>query len=249
MSKPTLPMGLLVSVRSVVEAAAALAGGVSIVDIKEPSRGPLGRAESAVTAAIVTVVAGHTPVTLACGELADGPVQVAEYFQEVCRRLAGRTPLPAAVKAGPGRLAADCWFEAFKTLQAALPPRVEAVAVAYADWGSARSVQPELILAAAKEAGAKTLLIDTFDKSGPGLFDVAGVNTIRSWIALARQAGLRLALAGRLSCVEVAAIFQLGGEIVGVRSAACIGGRHGLIDAELVANLTAVAQGREVTTP
>ena len=121
--------------------------------------------------------------------------------------------------------------------------------MAYADWGSARSVRPELILAAAKEAGAKTLLIDTFDKSGPGLFAVAGVNTIRSWVALARQAGLRLALAGQLSFAEVTVVFRLGGEIVGVRSAACIGGRHGLIDAELVANLTAVAHGREVTAP
>ena len=37
--------GLLVSVRSAEEARAALAGGATVIDIKEPDRGPLGRAE------------------------------------------------------------------------------------------------------------------------------------------------------------------------------------------------------------
>ena len=36
--------GLLVSVRNVEEALAALEGGASLIDVKEPSRGPLGRA-------------------------------------------------------------------------------------------------------------------------------------------------------------------------------------------------------------
>ena len=35
--------GLLVSVRSAAEAATALAGGADLIDVKEPSRGPLGR--------------------------------------------------------------------------------------------------------------------------------------------------------------------------------------------------------------
>ncbi|MGI9178650.1 MAG: (5-formylfuran-3-yl)methyl phosphate synthase, partial [Pirellulales bacterium] len=44
--RPCLPDGLLVSVRSVEEAIEAVEGTAAIVDIKEPSRGPLGRADA-----------------------------------------------------------------------------------------------------------------------------------------------------------------------------------------------------------
>ncbi|MFM9024862.1 MAG: (5-formylfuran-3-yl)methyl phosphate synthase, partial [Planctomycetaceae bacterium] len=64
--------GLLVSVRDAAEAEEALAGGASIVDVKEPRRGPLGAASAATAAAVAGAVAGHAPWTLACGELAAG---------------------------------------------------------------------------------------------------------------------------------------------------------------------------------
>ena len=44
---------LLVSVRSAAEAEAALLGGADVIDVKEPDRGPLGRADDAVIAAVV----------------------------------------------------------------------------------------------------------------------------------------------------------------------------------------------------
>ena len=43
-----MSVNLLVSVRSRQEAAAALAGGADIIDIKEPSQGSLGRAAASV---------------------------------------------------------------------------------------------------------------------------------------------------------------------------------------------------------
>ena len=44
---------LLVSVRDAVEAEAALAGGAHLIDVKEPARGALGRADDATIAAVV----------------------------------------------------------------------------------------------------------------------------------------------------------------------------------------------------
>jgi uncharacterized protein (UPF0264 family) len=64
-------MKLLVSVRSMEEAQAALEGGADLIDIKEPNRGPLGKARDSVIAAIVEVVAGRRPVSAAMGELCD----------------------------------------------------------------------------------------------------------------------------------------------------------------------------------
>ena len=49
---------LLVSVRCAEEATAALAGGADIIDVKEPRRGSLGRADDRVIREVMEVVAG-----------------------------------------------------------------------------------------------------------------------------------------------------------------------------------------------
>jgi uncharacterized protein (UPF0264 family) len=238
MSGPTWPRGLLVSVRSVEEVRAALTGGAAIIDVKEPSRGPLGRADGEVTASILSVVAGRAPVTLACGELADGPKQIGLHIRDVYRRLADGIAPPLVVKAGPSGLSVTDWADAFGRLSGELPAGVAAVAVAYADWEAARTARPEAILTAAAAAGTESLLVDTFDKTGPGLFGVASAAEIRAWIARAHDCGLRIAVAGRLSAPDVALAFELGADVVGVRSAACAGGRLGRIDSEIVAKLS-----------
>ena len=67
---------LLVSVRGVAEARSALSGGCDILDVKEPSHGPLGMADVQTIAEILhDVRAGQTPceipVSAALGEVAD----------------------------------------------------------------------------------------------------------------------------------------------------------------------------------
>src|SRR5438309_5093912 len=64
---------LLISVRSVAEAEAALKGGAGLIDIKEPLRGPLGRADHETIAAIIRRVGGMLPVSAAMGELLEDP--------------------------------------------------------------------------------------------------------------------------------------------------------------------------------
>src|SRR5438128_1572682 len=61
--------GLLVSVRSAAEAEIAIGAGAALIDVKEPSRGPLGRADDTTIAAVVKQVAGRRPVSAALGEL------------------------------------------------------------------------------------------------------------------------------------------------------------------------------------
>ncbi len=238
--------GLLVSVRTAAEARAAVTGGAAIIDVKEPSRGPLGLASPRLTAEILAAVAGRIPVTLACGELGEGVESIAVHLREVCRLLPANIPAPVAVKAGPAGLVAEYWANAFRRLAAALPDGVEPVAVAYADHEHARSPAPGAILVAAPAAGAATVLIDTCDKAGPGLFGLVSAEEVGRWVAEARRLGLRLAVAGRLTADDVELAVRLGGDVVGVRSAACIGGRDGRIDAGLVAHLAAAAHRRPV---
>jgi uncharacterized protein (UPF0264 family) len=63
---------LLVSVRNAVEARCAIDGGCEILDVKEPTRGSLGRADAAEIAAVLGVrdeCASTMPVSVALGEV------------------------------------------------------------------------------------------------------------------------------------------------------------------------------------
>ena len=60
---------LLVSVRSVAEAESALLGGAGLIDMKEPSRGSLGRIGPEIMQDIVDFVAGRATLSAAMGEL------------------------------------------------------------------------------------------------------------------------------------------------------------------------------------
>ncbi|NCX98699.1 MAG: hypothetical protein EBX35_09030 [Planctomycetia bacterium] len=142
---------------------------------------------------------------------------------------AANSPRPAAVKAGPAGLTLTDWRRAFGRLRDGLPAGIQAVAVAYADWRRAAAPPPEALLAEAIEMGAAALLVDTFDKQGPGLFTTIPRAAVEAWIRTADVAGLPLAVAGRLAPADVAEAFALGARIVGVRSAACDGGRDGRI--------------------
>lgn len=231
----SLPHGLLVSVRCPVEAEAAIAGGAAIVDAKEPAHGPLAPVEAAVAAAIAAAVAGRVPWTLACGELAAGAGVVAE---RICGGVvaAGAAP-PAAVKAGPADLDCDAWSRTFSAFRRCVPAGVDVVAVAYADWRAARAPEPREVIAAAAAAGAATVLIDTFDKSGPGVVELLGIAGIAEWILAATSRGLRTAIAGRIRGEDLPELAATGPSVVGVRSAACGGLRLGRVRAEQVRRL------------
>ena len=218
--------GLLVSVRDGGEAAEALAGGSAIIDVKEPLAGPLGAAAPAVVAAIAAVVGNSAPWTLACGELlganADveaGGQRALEYVADVCGRLAA--PAPGAVKVGLSGAVDTPWRDALGRMATGLPTGTGLVAVAYADWQRCRGPDPEALVAAAANAGCRGVLVDTFDKSGPGLFGLVDRAVIRRWVALAHAAGMPIALAGKLSLNDVAAAVSVGADVVGGRSVAC----------------------------
>jgi uncharacterized protein (UPF0264 family) len=222
--------GLLVSVRDADEARAALAGGAAIIDVKEPSHGPLGAADVAVAAAIAAVVGQRVPWTVACGELAAGPGRAAA----VAARHARDTP-PAGAKAGPAGCAPAEWCAAFAAFAAALPAETMPIAVAYADWQRAAAPPPETIIAAAADvARCGVLLIDTFDKQGPAVLEGTAPDVLRRWISTARAAGLATALAGRLSLETLATAATLGADVLAIRGAACTGGRGGRVQQHLV---------------
>jgi uncharacterized protein (UPF0264 family) len=216
---------LLVSVRDSNEAEAALAGGAHLIDVKEPGRGALGRADDAVIADVVRRVAGRRPVSAALGELSSGS-------------LAGVPPGLAYVKwglAGWGRKLG--WQQLLRSLdglntparhhtfQAAwCGPRV--VPVAYADWERAEAPSLFEVCAFVRQWGT-VVLIDTFDKAaGRTLLDCLPVQEIIRLCGSFRAAGVQVALAGSLGAPQLGLLRRAKPNWFGVRSAACAGGRR-----------------------
>lgn len=150
--------GLLVSVRNAEEARAAVAGGAAVVDVKEPARGALGRADAAVWQAVRAVVPLEIPVSVALGELGEGQTP----------------PVPAEragiafVKLGLAGGGTD-WLDRWRSYRQALGCPDAApkwVAVAYADADRVNAPSPFAVLEAAITAGCAGILLDTARKGG-----------------------------------------------------------------------------------
>jgi (5-formylfuran-3-yl)methyl phosphate synthase len=229
--------GLLVSVRNVTEALTALEAGADVIDVKEPTRGSLGAADSATLAAIAQAVGGRAPVTAAMGELTDLATPTA---------LRAHAPIPAGVElfkiglAGCGSFAD--WqsrlrdtVAAFRNSDRAAPP--QPVAVAYADWQSAGAPSPDDVLRTAIELHCPALLIDTWNKSAGGLFDHFPASKLRSFLNRAPSQNLYVVLAGSLEGSSFDAAVQLSPNLVAVRTAACDAGRNGQISTSRVHDL------------
>jgi uncharacterized protein (UPF0264 family) len=108
------------------------------------------------------------------------------------------------------------------------------VAVAYADAARAGTLAPELIPASAHGAGAAGVLLDTHTKDGIGLLGWLAPAAVAAWVASARRKGLLTALAGALTLEDVDTVTATGADVVGVRGAACEGGRQGHVAASRV---------------
>jgi uncharacterized protein (UPF0264 family) len=228
--------GLLVSVRSADEAIAALSGGATVIDVKEPRRGPLGRADSEVWRAVREVVPDGVPISVALGELPeweDSPWPSAHDFKGLSYRKLG------LAATGPD------WAERWARLRAAWGGGPAWVAVAYADWQLAQAPHPDDVLEAALRCECAGILLDTWDKASPSplrrMRGGLGETWLASWIVLAQAAGLRVALAGGLDETAIARLSPLDPDLFAVRGAACGRGRRtGTIDPRRVARLAQV---------
>jgi len=219
---------LLVSVRSAAEAEIALAGDADLIDVKEPRRGALGAADAGVWHEVRRCVAGRAPLSAALGELLE---------DEAEDRAAAAFGLRYAKFGLAGCHDTSGWLSRWFSATAALPCGTMPVPVAYADWPAARAPSPSVALALAAQSPAKMLLIDTFDKLGGGLLEVLSWELLLEIAASARQAGVRLALAGSLTAAAIERLRPLAPAYFGVRGAACRGSRDGTIDEALVKSL------------
>ncbi|HVS34773.1 MAG TPA: (5-formylfuran-3-yl)methyl phosphate synthase [Gemmataceae bacterium] len=225
---------LLVSVRSAAEAEAALAGGAALIDVKEPSRGALGRADDAVIADVVRVTAGRAPVSAALGELADEPSAV----------LPASLSALSYVKCGLAGLAADGEPSWPSQLAGAADvvwksnPLCKVAVVAYADWRRAQAPTPDEVCTFASRRPGWAFLLDTWGKDGLTLLDWMSRVEIDRLCRVCRDAGVKTALAGSLSRSLIRTLKPTAPDWFAVRGAVCGGSqRTAAVNADKVRGL------------
>ncbi|HET9358350.1 MAG TPA: (5-formylfuran-3-yl)methyl phosphate synthase [Vicinamibacterales bacterium] len=222
-------MKLLVSVANAEEAVAARDGGADLVDAKDPSSGALGALSLPTLREIHAVVAGARPLTAALGDAEDERYIERKAFEYAA---AGCTFVKvgfaaASSTARTGSLLAT----AVRGARHGSGDRCGVVAVAYVDEYDVMSGAPADLIDLASREGARGVLLDTANKSGPGLTRLVRPRALRAWVSRAHDRGLLTAVAGRLTLEDLPSVQDSGADIAGVRGAACEGGRTGRVTA------------------
>lgn len=236
---------LLVSVRDVSEAEAALSGGADIIDVKEPLQGSLGLASPEVLREVIDLVDSRLPVTAALGELADLPDDIEvpnELFaakvglaQTVCwnkKKHADSTREPTQE---------SNWLSKWRALWSRLPHGTAGVAVAYADYLTSEAPNPHEVVRVGATLGCTFCLVDTYSKQEP-LTELLKrpeyVAALDLCVTTAKSLGLQLVVAGSLSAHDLPAIIhRWSPEFIAVRGAVCEGERTSRICERRVAEL------------
>lgn len=231
-------MRLLVSVASASEASAAVAGSADIIDAKNPVAGALGAVVPEVLQQIHAAVNGAGLVSAALGDAADETkiegdaytfaASGAEFLKVGFAGISTSWRVSALIAA------------AVRGARAGSDGRSGVVAVAYADADRVASLAPTAVVRLAARAGAVGLLLDTVDKDGPGLRGILEPAALAAWISSGHDAGLFVALAGRLTADDFPFVRDAGADIAGVRGAACEGGRTGHVVTDKVRLLRAL---------
>ena len=239
------PRGLLVSVRSASEGVVAVLGGASVVDVKEPDRGPLGRADASVWRETRRVVPPAIPVSVALGEIADWNDRI--DLAEIRRSLHKIN----YIKIGFATI--DCaWRSRWREVRAAVSAGRRWVAAIYVDYERAESPHPDEIVAEAIALDeCAGVLFDTWSKGDRG--ETALDFSWKPTIDAIRSSGRFIALAGGLDDRLIGGLGPLRPDLFAVRGAACAGDdRARGIDLDRVVKLaraTSRALGRDDAPP
>jgi uncharacterized protein (UPF0264 family) len=238
-------MRLLVSVVDAAEARLAVAGGVDVVDVKNPAEGSLGAPAPGVVAQVRDALPAELPLSVAIGDLPALP---------------GTAALAAfgAARAGAAYVKIGLWgastvADAVAVLRAAreaVDGVAAVVAVTYADAARvpSRPLPPRDLVSAARAAGVRGCLLDTSVKDGSGLLAWLDRDALAAIVAEGHAAGLEVGLAGELRADDLPAIRATGADVAGVRSAACRDGRRTApLDPGRIASLRAMCEPQAAT--
>lgn len=240
-----ITLKLLISPKNEKEAVEAIGGGADIIDVKNPSEGPLGANFPWVIKRIRQVTPANIEVSCTLGEMPNLP---------------GSMSLVALGAATTGVNYIKAGLYGLKTLEEAVHlmqnitkaakdynPSIKVVTSGYADADRISTVDPLLVPKIAYEAQADIVMLDTAIKDEKSLFTFLTKLQIQRFVDAAHNYGLKAALAGSLRKEDLPVVYALGADVVGVRGAACTQNDrlNGQITAEKVRELVETVKRAE----
>ena len=194
-ASPVRMTRFLASVRDAEEAQAVLAAGADIVDLKDPAKGALGAVELPVIKTCVAAVAGRVAVSATVGDLPmdEDRLHDAVHATAAC----GVDDVKLGIQRSGDPHA--CFARLRKS-----PPRAGLILVFFAD------AMPDFDpVAAAIDAGARGLMLDTAGKQAGSLLDHMAIGDIAGFVEDGRRKGLMVGVAGALRANHVAPLLAL----------------------------------------
>lgn len=229
-------MKLLVSVASEKEVISAVQGGADIIDVKNPLEGPLGANFPDVIQHIRRLTPAELPVSATIGDAPNRPgtMALAALGAAIC----GIQYLKVGLFGTQTPRDAVFLLQQICRAVRAYRPQMQIIAAAYADAHKVKALPPLALPAVAREAGVDGCLLDTARKQEGTLLTHLNEAQLLDFTEQCRHARLLCALAGSLAESDIHHVCQFGADIVGVRTAACRGGRiNGSVDQAKVRRL------------
>lgn len=192
-----------------------------VIDIKNPSRGPLGPPDSSIVYEIRKIVGDKATLSVAIGDATASGDQSVSLASEMA--VAGADIIKIA-------FAEIKYEDALKTLTAlrqSIPLSVSLVAVAYADGERLGFFSPFDLPLLAQKAGADGILLDTYIKNGRSLIESLAIDKLESILSQAKNHGLMTAVAGSLDLEDIDQLTSLEPDYIGFRSAIISGKQRG----------------------
>lgn len=221
--------GFLASVANLDEMETALACGVDIVDLKNPSEGALGAWPEDRLKEAVTRWRAHQPGPNLSATVGDHPLDAARLAAAAARTAASGVPLVKIGFALP-RHGAEAALAPCLAALAPIARDTRLIAVLFAD----QAPDIELVPAFAA-AGFAGIMLDTADKAAGSLRAHLAEATLARFVELARRHKLMTGLAGSLKLADVAPLAALHPDYLGFRGALCAEGRTGALDPDRLA--------------
>jgi dihydroneopterin aldolase len=205
---------MLASVTGPEEAEIAIAGGVDIIDLKDPSAGAFGSLPIERISETVASVALRRPTSAVTGDPKMQPHAAVRTVNGIAATgvdyvKVGLFPPEESQRAIIGALA-----------ETAAATRLVACLFADREGNLIRLIAP------LAEAGFAGVMLDTADKSAGRLLARAGIPALSAFAQAAKDRGLFVGLAGGLEAPDVPRLLSLTPDFLGFRGALCAAGKR-----------------------
>jgi hypothetical protein len=213
-------MRVLISIKDKKEASEVLAaGGVDILDIKNPGEGTLGANKPWIIKEVMQLLPRGTEVAASIGDLdyKPGTASLAAYG-------VARLGVDYVVASFYGVKTCEQAEKLSRALKRALAEEgggVKLIISGYADYWRTGSANPFEFV---KHVSCDVIMLDTAVKDGQNILDFASVERLREFVDLAHERGMETCISGSLRIPHLERAVSIGSDILGFRGAACEAG-------------------------